>query len=137
MSRVTAPDPPAGTELSEDEKSIRALGLECNHLAQELLAVLDKLKKKHTEGTLGHFDSFFSALLSEWKNEEVDALRNRLDLIAANIDRHLAAYDPMKILQRMDGLSAENHRLDAHRSNEIKDLRKQFNDGFDGIRDKL
>ena len=137
MSRVTPLDPPAGTELSEDEKSIRALGLECNHVAQELLGILYTLKKKHTKGTLSHFDSFYRALLSEWKKEEVDALRNRLDLIATNIDRHLAAYDSKKILQRVDELSAENHRLDAHRSREITELGKQFRDVFNSIGDKL
>lgn len=137
MSRVTTSHPPEGTELSEDEESIRALGLECNQVAQELLGVLDKLKKKHTEGTLGHFDNFYRALLSEWKKEKVYALGKRLDLIATNIHRHLEAYDSKKILQRVDKLSAENRRLDAHHSGEVREPRKQFSDVFDGIKDKL
>ncbi|KAG8165596.1 hypothetical protein KVR01_004148 [Diaporthe batatas] len=137
VSRVTPPDPPSGVLLSEDEKSIRALGAQCNQVAQQLLGVVNNLKVTNRDGTHGRIESFYKALLGVWKQGEVEALQARLERIGDNIQKHLAAYDSKKILQRLDDLEKGNYRLEAHRAEEISELRTQFSDIFTSIGDNL
>ncbi|KAJ4176077.1 hypothetical protein NW767_015565 [Fusarium falciforme] len=135
--RVTPRDPPQGVKLSEEEKSIRALGVQCNQVANQLLGVLESLKSKNDSGNFGYIESFYLALLGEWKKGEIDALLARLDRIGDNIQKHLASYDSKQILGRLDDLESENRRLEAHRTGEIQGLRKQFDELFSGIKDAL
>ena len=65
VSRVTPAEAPDGAKLSDDEASIRALSTQCNQVAQELLAALDTLKVKDTDGSFRHFESLYKALLAE------------------------------------------------------------------------
>jgi hypothetical protein len=87
------------TKLSQDEESIRALGAQCNEVAQELLGVLETLKAKNAGGNYDRFESFYKVLLGQWKKGEVDALQKRLDRIGLNIQTRLTAYGSRKIFQ--------------------------------------
>jgi hypothetical protein len=137
VSRVTPTESPEGIQLSKEEKSIRALSVQCHEVAQELLEVLDTLKVNSTDGKFDHLESFYKALLAEWKRPKVDDLIKRLNRIESSIHTHLTSYDSSKILRRLDELSTQDSRLHAHRDGEIGELRKQMVSIFDGIGDKL
>jgi hypothetical protein len=137
VSRVTLAEAPAGKKLSDEEASIRALGAQCDQVAQELLAVLETLKVKRTEGSLKYAESFYKALLAEWKKPKVDALQERLDRISAATARHLASYDSGKILRRLEEMTAQDRVLRAHRVNDLVLLQRDMRDIFTGIEDKL
>lgn len=135
--RVTPPEPLEGAELSREEKSICVLGEQCTLIAQEFLHALDSLKAKNKDGTLGRFDSFYKALLGVWKQPKIDALLERLDRIRASLQMHLTTYGSRKILFRVDQLVEGNYRLEAHRTLELDELRKEFQTTFDNIGKKL
>lgn len=106
-------------------------------MAQELLEVLETLKVKSTDGKFYHVESFYKALLAEWKRPKVDDLVKRLDRIESSIHTHLTSYDSSKILHRLDELSTQDGRLNAHRNGEIRELRKQMISIFEGMREKM
>jgi NACHT domain len=137
VARVTPTESPEGIQLSEEEKSIRALSVQCHEVAQELLEVLDTLKVNSTDGRFDHLESFYKVLLAEWKRPKVDDLTKRLNRIESSIHTHLTSYDSSKILRRLDELSTQDTRLQAHRDGEIRELRKQMISVFNGIGDKL
>lgn len=137
VSRITQEELPEGTELSKEEESIRALGKQCNDVAEELLAVLDTLKAKHSDDTYGKFENLYKALLGEWKKGGVETLQKRLDRIGTNIQTHLAAYDSKKLFQRLDQLSAKDNSLQGYRKVEIKELRGEFRTSFQDLEKKL
>jgi hypothetical protein len=137
VARVMPAEPPESIQLSKEEKSIRALSVQCNEVAQELLEVLETLKVESTDGKFNHFESFYKALLAEWKKPKVDDLIKRLNMIESSIHTHLTSYDSSKIIRRLDDLSTQDNRLHAHRNGEIRELRKQMLSIFDGIGNKL
>ncbi|KAK8121837.1 hypothetical protein PG984_010507 [Apiospora sp. TS-2023a] len=136
IERVTPPQVDQSAKLSDEEKSIRSLGEQCNGIANQLLVVLGKLELK-SEGTLSQLESFYKALLSYWKKEEVEQLEARLERISSNVQRNLASYDARKIHDQLVQLDKENSRLHAHRGKDIESLGKHFGDIFDDIGKKL
>ncbi|KAF2106137.1 hypothetical protein BDV96DRAFT_626020 [Lophiotrema nucula] len=125
------------SSLDDDEKAIRALGEQCNQVAQELLRVLDSLEVKSKDSSLGQAESVYKALLSEWKKPKIDALQVRLDRIGTNIQAHIASYDLGKVLARLYELESQNRFFQAQRKDEIEDLREHMKEIFDGIGTKL
>ncbi|KAJ4363073.1 hypothetical protein N0V83_010193 [Neocucurbitaria cava] len=135
--RVTPAELAQDTLPSDDEKSIRLLGEQCNEVAQELLCVLESLKVKEKDGHFRQIESFHKVLLSEWKKPKIVALQGRLDRIGTNIQTHISSYDSGKILGRLDELSAQNRFLQSDRKSDISQLRKELRGIFGGIGKKL
>jgi hypothetical protein len=107
VAKVMPAEPPESIQLSKEEKSIRTLSVQCHEVAQELLEVLETLKVKCTDGKFDHFESFYKALLAEWKRPKVDDLTKRLNMIESSIHTHLTSYDSSKIMRRLDDLSTK------------------------------
>ncbi|KAI1159956.1 hypothetical protein F5B18DRAFT_664191 [Nemania serpens] len=142
LARIKPPEAPrTGSQsvhpLPDEEKSLRALCVQCDEVAQVLLDKLERLKPKYKDGKLGHAETISKALLSVWGQEEIDKLRNRVETIATNIERHLAAYDRTRLFRRLDELQSENRRLEAYRANEIAQLRAVFDNLFKDIGRRL
>ncbi|KAI1112416.1 hypothetical protein F5Y14DRAFT_272241 [Nemania sp. NC0429] len=142
LARIKPPEAPhtASRPLhppTKEEKSLRALCVQCDEVAQVLLDKLERLKPKYQDGKLGHAETIYLALLSVWGQEEIDKLRNRVETIATNIERHLAAYDRNRLFQRLDELQSENRRLEAYRTAEIAQLREVFDNLFKDIGRRL
>ena len=74
--------------LSEDEKAIQGLSLECRRIAGDLLTVLKQLK---TRSPHGKWDSFHKALLSAWKRGTIEDLSRRLAQAQVQINSRLIA----------------------------------------------
>ncbi|CAO2652866.1 Nn.00g022770.m01.CDS01 [Neocucurbitaria sp. VM-36] len=137
VSRVTSTRKEEDTDLSDDEKAVRALGEQCNEVAQELLGVLESLKMKDANGNFSHIESLYKVLLSEWKRPKIDALQKRLDRIGTNIQAHISSYDSRKILGQLEELHAQNRFLQANRNHDIRQLKEELEGIFQGIGKKL
>ncbi|KAI1153726.1 hypothetical protein F4825DRAFT_473754 [Nemania diffusa] len=134
VARIKPPDAPrTGPGLPAEDESIRALCVQCEKVAQVLLDKLERLKPKYKDGKLGHADTIYKALLSVWSQDEIEKLHTRIETIATNIERHLAAYDRKRLFRRLDALDMENRRLQAHRTDEVTQLKTMFNDLFEDI----
>ncbi|KAH7339188.1 hypothetical protein BKA66DRAFT_507058, partial [Pyrenochaeta sp. MPI-SDFR-AT-0127] len=137
VSRVTPTENGKHAKLNQEEASIRALGEQCNEVAQQLLDVLETLKVKNKNSSFARVESFYKVLLAEWKKPKIDALQKRLDRIGNNIQAHVASYDSQKIISQLDGLSAQNRFLHAHRNGEISNLRESIIGIFKDIGTKM
>jgi energy-coupling factor transporter ATP-binding protein EcfA2 len=129
---VTPPPTTSDLLLSSEDQSLRTLASQCTAVADELLGVLRSLA---VSGQPSVFKSLYQALRSEWQKERVEELQARIDRISRAIDSHLAAYDRRRVLDRLDGLAKENERLDAHRADEIRELRRHFESQFNRLAD--
>ncbi|OAL43613.1 hypothetical protein IQ07DRAFT_290683 [Pyrenochaeta sp. DS3sAY3a] len=137
VSDIILPDGEEYDRLDKEEKSLRALGAQCNEVAQELLQVLESLKVKSKDKRSRQVETFYKLLLSEWKKPKVENLQGRLARIGSSIQTHISAYDSRKILGRLDRLSSQNKLLEAHRNGEIDRLRAQTESLFKNIGRKL
>lgn len=137
LKRITPPDPRPGNELSAEEESLRALSDQCTTIARELLRVLASLTVKEQHGVLGHIDSFYKAMLGEWKQAEIKDLASRLDRIENSIGKQLSSYQLQRLDRMLSNMQGENARLGAQRSEDLKDLKKHFTNLFKGISEKM
>ncbi|KAJ8123025.1 hypothetical protein ONZ43_g924 [Nemania bipapillata] len=138
LARIQLPeDLLAGLQPSKEIESIRALSVQCDSVARALLDKLDGLKPKYKDGRLGRTETIYKALLSVWSKEEIERLHNRLETIAASVERNLAAYDRQRLFNRLNILALENRRLEVHRADEIRQLRAVFNDLFEDMGHRL
>lgn len=137
LKRITPPDPLLGNELNDEEESLRALSDQCTAIARELLTVLASLTVKQQHGVLGHIDSFYKAMLSEWKQAEVQDLAARLDRIGNSIGKQLSSYQLQKLHRMLTNMQEENARLSAQRSKDLEDLKNHFTNLFKGVSEKM
>ncbi|KAI1497801.1 hypothetical protein F5X99DRAFT_352370 [Biscogniauxia marginata] len=135
--RVTPPSSVEDGVSSSDDSAIRLLAAQCSQVAEELLGVLETLKTKYKNGTLGHLESFYKAILSEWKQDQIDNLQSRLDRIDTRIQARLSESKHKELYQRLDLLAAENRRLSGHRAVEIRELREEFKGVFADLKTEL
>lgn len=137
LKRITPPEPLPGNELSDDEKSLRALSDQCTKIARELLRILASLTVKQQDGVLGHIDTFYKAMLGEWKQAEVQDLASRLDRIENSIGKQLSSYQLQKLDRMLSNMQGENARLGAQRSEDLEELKNHFTDLFTGMSAKM
>ena len=64
------------SNVSPNQEQLQALGKECQSVASELLAVLERLK---VNSGASRWRSFRQAFLSVWKSEQIEGLEKRLD----------------------------------------------------------
>lgn len=123
--------------MSDEEESLRALSDQCTRIARELLRVLASLAAKQQQGVLGHIDSFYKAMLGEWKQAEIEDLVSRLDRIGNSIWKQLSSNQLDKVIRMLSKLQAENGRLGAQRSQDLQDLTNHFTNLFNGMSEKI
>lgn len=72
---------------AKSENEIKTLCEECDEIAQELLACLDKLRR--TEGKTTRWRSFRQALSTIWSHEDIERLERRLGNYKQQIAMHI------------------------------------------------
>ncbi|KAK4148964.1 hypothetical protein C8A00DRAFT_19297 [Chaetomidium leptoderma] len=110
------------------------LGTDCINITNELLSVLGSLK---LQGGGKNWESFYQALRSIWKAEEIKALQERVDRIGQALNRHLMVSQQRTISRKLDQLAVENRRLQASRTDDIKDLGAQFGRAFNDLQEEV
>ena len=117
---------------SDDENSLGVSAVRCNKIADELLGILDALKL-HNERN--KWRSFLQALKTQWNDDKIGALRERLDRIAKAINARLADENNLGIHSRLNELFEVNGRLEISRAWDILTLRKEFDQALKSSQD--
>lgn len=121
-------------EESDKDETLARISAQCIEITDQLLSVLDSVKLKDGSNKLS---SFYQVLKSEWKADEIKALDKRLDRIVQALNSHLMVSQQRQISRKLDQLAAVNHRLEAGRTKDIKDLKNQLRTIFKNLRDEL
>jgi Cdc6-like AAA superfamily ATPase len=108
---------------SENENTVEGLAFTCNEIADELLSTLDKIK---LDSDRNRWSSFLQALKTQWHDDQIEALRRRLDRVGQAVNSRLADEKNLGVQSRLDELLASNYRLEISRTEDIVGLRKEF-----------
>jgi len=119
--------------LSREERTLIKLGEYCREVSDELLRVLQSLRLKG--GSHKKWKSFYLALKSVWKEEEIVALQQRLDRIGYTMNTQILYNLQSRVLNVLERLEAQNRKLEVARERDIIELqeatKKQIKDGLD------
>jgi hypothetical protein len=121
------------TRLSKDDEALIELGNQCREVSDKLLIVFRGLKVKgsHWRGA----KSFYQALRSAWKMEEIQALQSALDRIGNRMAAQILINRQKKVMLAVEALDSQNRELSAARAEEIAALRKSIEDSFEEMKD--
>ncbi|KAB2099110.1 hypothetical protein AG0111_0g12616 [Alternaria gaisen] len=122
-ARITLPENARDVSKGNDGISLEALAIRCNEIADELLGALGALKLQNDRNK---WTSFVQALKTQWNDDKIEALRERLDRIAKAINARLADENNLRIHSRLNELLEINLRLQSTRTVDIMVLREEF-----------
>ncbi|KAH0543515.1 hypothetical protein FGG08_002183 [Glutinoglossum americanum] len=107
------------------------LSQQCIQVADELLETLDSVKVKGDGRTR---NNAVQAVKTVWKQDHIDALQRRLDRISRLLVDGMSMEQLGEINRRLREMAVENTRLEANRSKEIDQLRRDFNSAIEEIK---
>ncbi|CAN9325623.1 unnamed protein product [Alternaria alternata] len=113
-ARIILPGNARDVTGDDDGNSLEALAVKCNEIADELLGTLDALKLHNDRNK---WRSFLQALKTQWNDDKIAALRERLDRIAKAINARLADEKNLGIYSRLNELLEINRRLEITQDN--------------------
>ncbi|KAK4033791.1 hypothetical protein C8A01DRAFT_49701 [Parachaetomium inaequale] len=113
---------------------LQRLANRCIEITNELLSVLDSLKLQKGSKK---WKSFHQALNSVWKTDQIKDLEERMDRISQALHKEIMTSEQRQITGKLDRLAAENGRLEAGRTEDIKDLKSQLKMAFIGLQKEL
>lgn len=108
----------APTDRTND--SLEALAIQCKEIADNLLAILAKLRLDEDRDK---FKSFLQALRGQWHESAIEALRQRLNTIGQAVCAHIANDQQLRLQARLDELLEANRRLEGVREAELEELK--------------
>jgi DNA replication protein DnaC len=123
LDRIILPANARLVSEGDDGNSLEVLAVGCNEIADELLGYLDGLKLHNDRNTR---ESFVQALKTQWHDDKIKALRERLDRMAKVINARLADENNLGIISRLNELLEINRRLEITRTVDILALRTEF-----------
>jgi Cdc6-like AAA superfamily ATPase len=118
---------------SSNEDSVEALAFKCNEIATELLDTLDILK---LDSDRDRWNSFLQALKTQWHDDQIEALRQRLYRVGRAVNARLADKNNLGVQSRLDELLASNQRLEISRTTDITGLRREFDQALRNSKNK-
>jgi NACHT domain len=124
--------PQASPAHFSSESVLNGLTKQCVQVANELLVVLDSLKVKGDGGVL---KSAAKAVKTLWKQDHLDGLQQRLDRISKQIADLIGLEQLEEINRRLRDMALENNRLEANRTKEIAELRRNFSAAVEDIKE--
>lgn len=122
---------PNNRATSNEDNNLLDLGNRCVEVSKELLSVLDSLKVKG--GGTRSWDSFYQALRSEWKDDEIERLQRRLDRMSNQLNARILLDQQAEVLSKLYEIASDNRRLEATRTREIDHLREEVQELFKRI----
>jgi hypothetical protein len=123
---------PNTRNMMTQDKTLLELGNQCIIVSDQLLSVFESLKVKGGNGSRS-WDSFYQALRSEWKKDDIELLQQRLDRISNQLNTRVLLDQQAKVASKLHELAEENRRLEAGRTWEISRLREEVQDLFKEI----
>ncbi|KAI9764415.1 MAG: hypothetical protein M1840_008438 [Geoglossum simile] len=113
------------------EAILDSLSQQCIQVADELLETLDSVKVK---GDGRARRNAIQAVKTVWKQGHIDTLQRRLDRISKQLIDGMSMEQLQVINRRLRDMAVENTRLEANRSKEIDQLRRDFNSAIEKIK---
>ncbi|TVY35313.1 hypothetical protein LSUB1_G005650 [Lachnellula subtilissima] len=110
---------------------LNSLSQRCVQVADELLKTLDSIK---VQGDGRTPKSAIQAMKMVWKQDQIDALQGRLDRINKQLMDWMNMGRLKEINIKLSEMAVENTQLEANRSQDIEQLRRDLNSGFQGIK---
>lgn len=114
------------------ETVLNNLAQQCIQVADQLLELLDSIKVKGD----GRIRSSVQALKSLWKQEHIDSLQRRLERISKQLIDWMSMAHLEETNRRLREMAVDNTRLEANRTKEIDQLRRDFNSAIEVIKAK-
>ncbi|KAL1842598.1 hypothetical protein VTJ49DRAFT_4778 [Mycothermus thermophilus] len=108
---------------NSEDQPLERLAADCIRITDELLAALDSLRCREPGNKWG---SFYQALKTIWKADDIKALQDRVDRIGNALSHHLVITGQRAISEKLNRLTTENHRLEASRADEIRALKAEL-----------
>ncbi|KZM21496.1 uncharacterized protein EKO05_0006186 [Ascochyta rabiei] len=130
---IAVPQLTDGEVTSQARDSLEALSLQCKDVADELLAVLARLKLDQDKTK---WTSFVQALQTQWHDSEIEALRDRLTAIGQAVDARLADNRTSGLQAQLNKLLENNRRLEISRMQDIVGLKEYFKQALENHQDK-
>ena len=127
-ARIILPGNARDVTEGDDGNSLEALAVRCNETADELLGILDALKLHNDRNK---WKSFLQALKTQWNDDKIGTLRERLDRIAKAINARLADENNLGIYSQLNELLEINRRLEITRTVDILGLRREFGEALE------
>ena len=113
------------------EKVLDGLSQQCIQVADELLEILNSVKVKGDNRTR---KSAIQAVKTMWKQDQIVSLQRRLDRINKQLIDAMSMDQLDEINRRLREMAVENTRLEVNRSQDIDQLRKDFNSAIEDIK---
>jgi len=123
IEQMSIPDSVDVGSVGRSKDSFQRLAHQGTQLADELLAVLQKLK---SDPDSNRCPSFVQALRTQWHEPRIDALRQRLNTIAQAVNSRLADKSELGLRARLNELLDINRRMDISRMKDIVGLQEFF-----------
>jgi hypothetical protein len=111
-------------------ETLLRLSQQCEKVALELLEVLGTLKLKDDRRG---WNSVKRALLTVWKQSEIDKLQIRLDRINNELHNQVSLSNQQEVHKLLRDLISKNEKLSASLEKELKSLRKCFDATFERL----
>lgn len=127
---VTSQDDQSRLNITS-EAVLNNLSQQCVQVADELLKTLNSIKVKSDGRTR---KSAIQALKTVWKQDHIDGLQRRLDRISKQLMDGMSMEQLENINRRLREMAVENKRLEAGRSQEFDQLRRDFSSAVEGIK---
>jgi hypothetical protein len=113
------------------ETVLDTLREQCIQVADELLEMLEAVKVKADGGAL---KSAIQAVKMVWKQDRIDGIQRRLDRISKQLMDGMSMEQLENINRRLREMAVENTRLEVNRTNEIQQLRQDFNSAIENLK---
>lgn len=119
------------SSLSAKSKEVlKSLSEECVKVADEMLDALDSIKVK---GDRRAWKSVLQALRTVWREGHVNNLQRRLGRISRQLIDGMSMEQREEINRRLREMAMENTRLEGSRSQDIDQLKRDFNSALEDI----
>jgi predicted kinase len=119
-----------GTEASGNSETLKRLSQQCEKIASDLLEVLGRLKLKDNRRG---WNSVHKALLTAWKQSEIDELQKRLDRIQHELHNQVSERGQHEIDKKLKELLVGNENLSGNRDKELKSLQRETATAFEQL----
>ncbi|SMR61740.1 unnamed protein product [Zymoseptoria tritici ST99CH_3D1] len=108
--------------LSQDDKDLVKLCEQSQDVSKQLLEMLDSCRAKGGSGRVS-FDVFWSSIKSEWNDDAIRGLQNRLETIDAKAHRLFTTRNSTRVLDELSGLDRQLQHLGASHASEFADIK--------------
>ncbi|EGP84576.1 uncharacterized protein MYCGRDRAFT_48195 [Zymoseptoria tritici IPO323] len=112
----------SAVDLSQDDKDLAQLCEQSQDVSKQLLEMLASCRAKAVSGRVS-LDAFWSSVKSEWKENDINQLRKRLETIDTRAHRLLSMGTLGSVLSELSGLDQQVQVLGDNQRRDLADIK--------------